>query len=213
MNKGNVSHEGTKTRRKERASREDAKTRRDVQENNSPPLEGWQAQPDGVVKRDTKTYMSLPYNPALRDRARQLRKAGMLHEVLLWQQLKKKQFHGLDFDRQKIIGNYIVDFYCASASLVIEIDGSSHDHKIEYDQQRDAYLESLGLQVVHIRAVDVLQNMEGVMRFLTTPALRATPPKEGNKLSQSNRGENSPPVEGWQAQPVGVVLTPRNNHE
>ncbi|WP_027390364.1 DUF559 domain-containing protein [Chrysiogenes arsenatis] len=125
--------------------------------------------------------MSLPYNPALCNRARQLRKAGVLHEVLLWQQLKKKQFHGLDFDRQKIIGNYIVDFFCASKSLVIEIDGSSHNGKVEYDKRRDAYLESLGLCVVHIQAADVLQNMEGVMRYLeTTPALRATPPLEGN---------------------------------
>ena len=160
-------------------SREGAKAPKEFEENNSPPLEGWQAQPDGVVKRNTKGYMSLPYNPALRNRARQLRKAGMLHEVLLWQQLKKKQFYGLDFDRQKIIGNYIVDFYCASASLVIEIDGSSHNDKVEYDQQRDAYLESLGLHVVHIRAVDVLQNMDGVMQFLTTP------PKEGNMGGQS----------------------------
>ena len=147
---------------------------------NSPPLEGWQAKPDGVVKRDTKAYMALPYNPALRKRARQLRRAGMLHEVLLWQRLKRKQFHGLDFDRQKIIGNYIVDFYCASASLVIEVDGISHNNKVAYDRQRDAYLESLGLHVIHIRAVDVLQIIDGVMQSLTTPALRATPPREGN---------------------------------
>ncbi|WP_208599091.1 endonuclease domain-containing protein [Desulfonatronum thioautotrophicum] len=160
--------------------REGNNASRAVPDGNSPPLEGWQAKPDGVVKRDTKAFMALPCNPALRDRARQLRKAGMLHEVLLWQRLKGKQFHGLDFDRQKVIGNYIVDFYCASAALVIEIDGSSHDDKAEYDQQRDMFLESLGLRVVHIRAVDVLRNMEGVLRFLTTPALCATPPGEGN---------------------------------
>ncbi|UCZ55558.1 DUF559 domain-containing protein [Desulfurispirillum indicum] len=204
----NFSHEGTKTRRSKTTSRQDAKAPKESEENNSPPLEGWQAQPDGVVKRNTKGFMSLPYNPALRDRARQLRKSGMLHEVLLWQQLKKKQFHGLDFDRQKIIGNYIVDFYCASASLVIEIDGCSHNDKVEYDQQRDAYLESLGLHVVHIRAVDVLQNMDGVIQFLTTPALRATPPQEGNQLSQADQATNSPPLEGRQAKPIDVNSPP-----
>jgi very-short-patch-repair endonuclease len=116
--------------------------------------------------RNAKAYISLPYNPALRDRARELRKTGILHEVLLWRYLKKNQLHGLDFDRQKIIGNYIVDFYCASDALVIEIDGSSHDKKVEYDQERDAYLKSLGLRVLHLRAVDVLQDIDAVMRYL-----------------------------------------------
>ncbi len=130
-------------------------------------MEGCQAQTDGgVQKRDTKAYMSLPYNSALRERVRRLRKAGMLHEVLLWKRLRNKQLHGLDFDRQKIIGNYIVDFYCASKCLVIEIDGRSHDNKKEYDQKRDKYMRSLGLQVVHLRAMNVLKDLEGVMWYL-----------------------------------------------
>ena len=60
--------------------------------------------------RATRRYKSLPYNPALKERARALRRAGNLAEVLLWNQLKSRQVLGLDFDRQKIIGNYIVDF-------------------------------------------------------------------------------------------------------
>ena len=83
--------------------------------------------------RKTKTYKSLPYNPALKDRARALRKAGFLHEALLWNQLKSKKFNGLDFDRQKIIGNYIVDFYCAEKAVVIEVDGSFHNNKQDED--------------------------------------------------------------------------------
>jgi len=62
--------------------------------------------------RKTKAYKSLPYNPALKDKAKALRKAGILHEALLWLELKADKLNGLDFDRQKIIGNYIVDFYC-----------------------------------------------------------------------------------------------------
>ncbi|MGQ4005164.1 DUF559 domain-containing protein [Francisellaceae bacterium CB300] len=58
--------------------------------------------------------IKLPYNPKLKQRARELRKAGNLSEVLLWQKIKNRQLLGLDFDRQKIIGNYIVDFYSAS---------------------------------------------------------------------------------------------------
>jgi hypothetical protein len=64
--------------------------------------------------RNTKNYVSLPYNPNLKERAKQLRQAGNLSEVLFWNQLKNKQFRGFDFDRQKIVGNYIVDFYCSN---------------------------------------------------------------------------------------------------
>ena len=151
--------------------------------------------------RSTKKYKSLPYNPNLRDNAKALRKAGMLHEVLLWCELKSKKMLGLDFDRQKIIGNYIVDFYCAEKELVIEVDGSSHDHKQEEDAKRDEYLQSLGLTVIRLPVKDVLQNMEGVLGFLQNhpalndsdqnhldrdhpelnhPALTGTPPQEGN---------------------------------
>jgi very-short-patch-repair endonuclease len=116
--------------------------------------------------RDTKKYFSLPYNPALKERAKALRKAGNLAEVLLWQQLKNNKLLGLDFDRQKIIGNYIVDFYCASEDLVIEVDGSSHDNKEEYDAQRDAFLEGLNLKVIHITDRDVKTKLDEVMQFL-----------------------------------------------
>jgi very-short-patch-repair endonuclease len=116
--------------------------------------------------RDTKKYMLLPYNPALKERARELRKSGNLSEVLLWNQLKNRQFNGLDFDRQKIIGNYIVDFYCAEKQLVLEIDGSSHDNKADYDTQRDAFLNGLDLTVIHITDTDVKSNLAGVLLFL-----------------------------------------------
>ena len=131
--------------------------------------------------RKTQTYKSLPYNPALKDKARALRKAGFLHEALLWNQLKSKKFNGLDFDRQKIIGNYIVDFYCAEKAVVIEVDGSSHNNKQDEDAKRDAYLRSLGLVVIRLLVKDVLRNMEGVVFYLKHhPALAGTPPEEGN---------------------------------
>ena len=94
---------------------------------------------------------------------------------------KKKQFKGFDFDRQKIVGNYIVDFYCSNCNVVIEIDGSSHDDKQEYDAARDSFLESLGLTVIHIPVVDVMKKMNGVMNMLfNQPALEGAPPSEGN---------------------------------
>ena len=102
--------------------------------------------------RSTKNYRMLPYNPKLRKRARELRKAGFLHEVLFWQEVKGKQLNGLDFDRQKIIGNYIVDFYCSEKGVVIELDGTSHNYKVEYDKKREQFLQELGLVVIHIDA-------------------------------------------------------------
>ena len=140
------------------------------------------AEPEGKKGvRNTRNYMNLPYNPALKERAKSLRKAGNLSEVLFWNQVKNKQFKGLDFDRQKIIGNYIVDFFCTNGNVVIEIDGSSHDDKVEYDSQRDAFLESLGLTVIHIPDIDIKRNLNGVIEMLYDhPALKDTPPEEEN---------------------------------
>ncbi|APC97839.1 endonuclease domain-containing protein [Francisella frigiditurris] len=108
----------------------------------------------------------LPYNPRLKKRAKELRQAGNLSEVLLWNKLKNKQLLDLDFDRQKIIGNYIVDFYCPSLNVVIEIDGSSHNDKFEYDEQRQAYLEGLGLYVLRVLDEDVKFNIAGALFYL-----------------------------------------------
>lgn len=128
---------------------------------------------EGRAGRNTRNYMNLPFNPKLKQRAKDLRKAGNLSEVLFWNQVKNKQFKNFDFDRQKIIGNYIVDFYCTNCNVVIEIDGSSHDHKQEYDALRDAYLESLGLIVIHVPVDEVMKNMSGLMnKLLNHSALR-----------------------------------------
>ncbi len=116
--------------------------------------------------RHTKNYLALPFNAALKQRAKELRRAGNLAEVLLWNQLKGKQLNGLDFDRQKIIGHYIVDFYCAELNTVIEVDGSSHDDKAEYDALRDAYLTGLGLHLIHMTDNDVKNNLDGVLVHL-----------------------------------------------
>lgn len=168
---------------KERIRRAGAK----ILEKYSPPVEG--CPQGGVVEntqqslfepRGTENYMSLPYNPSLKERAKELRKAGNLSEVLLWQQLHNKQFKGLDFDRQKIIGNYIVDFYCASRKVVIEIDGYSHNDKVEYDKQRDAYLSGLGLTVLHIADADVKNNLSSVMNMLGGHEVFATTPTVGH---------------------------------
>ncbi len=108
----------------------------------------------------------LPYNRNLKAYAKSLRKSGNLSEVLLWQELKSKKLLALDFDRQKIIGNYIVDFYCKSLGVVIEIDGTSHDFKVKYDMKREAYLQGFNLLIIHILDIDIKQNLTGVLAYL-----------------------------------------------
>ncbi|MDR2654802.1 MAG: DUF559 domain-containing protein [Oscillospiraceae bacterium] len=117
-------------------------------------------------RRKFINYAALPFNPNLKERARELRKAGNLCEIIMWRQFHKGNFKAYDFDRQKIIGNYIVDFFCVNCLCVIEIDGSSHNGKEEYDEERDAFFKSLGLNVIHIKAADVLHNLSGVMKML-----------------------------------------------
>ncbi len=112
--------------------------------------------------------MKLPYNKSLKQRARNLRQNSTLSEILLWDVLKQRRAMGLDFDRQKVIGNYIVDFYCTKLKLVIEIDGWTHDNKVKYDVARHNYLESLGLTVVHIDDKDVKTKMSDVLNMLET---------------------------------------------
>ena len=87
-------------------------------------------------------------------------------EIAFWKQVRKKMFHGLDFDRQKVIGNYIVDFFVKRLALVIEIDENSHNGKADYDAQQDKYLEGLGLKVFHTTDFDVLQYMNIVLADL-----------------------------------------------
>lgn len=132
---------------------------------------------------------NLPYNPKLKQRAKELRKAGNLSEVILWSKLKRKQFLGLDFDRQKIIGNYIVDFYCPSLSLVIEIDGSSHDNKEEYDRIRDEYLKGLGLSVIHILDRDIKNNLESVICWLKLEFSKVLPRQSTTATPSTLEGE------------------------
>ena len=117
-------------------------------------------------KRSSRKYFELPYNPRLKTYARKLRKAGNLPEVLFWNEVKNKKFKGFDFDRQKIIGNYIVDFYCANCNVVIEIDGHSHSDKVGADLKRDKYLKSLGLTVIHIPVAGVMNSLGEVMSIL-----------------------------------------------
>jgi very-short-patch-repair endonuclease len=107
----------------------------------------------------------IPYNPKLKEYARELRNNSTLSEVLLWNHLKGKQMKGFDFHRQKPIDNYIVDFYCPELFLAIEIDGSSHYHEeaVEKDRVRQTRLESLGVKFLRFDDLDVKKRIDKVL--------------------------------------------------
>ena len=106
--------------------------------------------------------MAMPKNENLTSRARQLRKDMTKEERRLWQYCLREC--SVKFYRQRVIGNYIVDFYSASAKLVIELDGSQHyePEKQKQDAVRTAYLNSCGLEVLRFSNLDVIQRFESV---------------------------------------------------
>jgi very-short-patch-repair endonuclease len=89
-------------------------------------------------------------------------------ENLLWSKLRGKQLKGCQFYRQKIIGEYIVDFYCAKAQLVIELDGGQHYSEIGKgrDQLRDNVLAKTGVKVLRFSDKDIFENLNGVMECI-----------------------------------------------
>lgn len=112
-----------------------------------------------------------PIKKFIIDLARDLRRNQTIQEGLLWQRLRNRKVSGLKFLRQHpfIIGGteynpefFIVDFYCAEKSLVIEVDGRIHDLQKPYDRDRDAVLNEMGLQVLRIKNED-LADMEKVI--------------------------------------------------
>ncbi|MEN9399159.1 MAG: hypothetical protein RL632_260 [Bacteroidota bacterium] len=110
-----------------------------------------------------KTSKPLPRNPALKKYARQMRNESTITEIIFWVQVTKGRFHNIDFDRQRVIGNYIVDFYVHKLQLIIEIDGDSHKGKERYDALREAELKALGLTIYRIDAADVKYRIKTTM--------------------------------------------------
>jgi len=107
----------------------------------------------------------LPYNRLLKQPARTLRRNMTDGERRLWSRLRQRKLAQTQFYRQKPIGNYIVDFYAASAKLVVEVDGVHHLDvgQLQQDQERTACLEQLGLCVIRFSNLEVLQQLEEVV--------------------------------------------------
>ncbi len=137
-----------------------------------------------VLKSERKFSL---YKPYLKKLSRDLRKNSTLGEVLLWNKLKGKQLFGYKFIRQIPINKYIIDFYCRELKLIIEIDGFTHNYKMESDVERQKFLEKEGYTVIRFQEQEVREDSNSVLqrivdwiesrKGLTLP----NPSQEGNR--------------------------------
>jgi very-short-patch-repair endonuclease len=117
-------------------------------------------------------------------------------EWRVWNKLRRRQLDGWKFRRQAQIGRYVVDFVCFAARLVVELDGSSHETNFDYNQRRQAWLESQGFRVLRLSADhpekdpiegvwDAIQlALDQVPSRTSPPALRATSPASGEDIAE-----------------------------
>ena len=129
--------------------------------------------------------------PKTFSRARELRHAMSLPEIVLWQALRKRRLAGLRFRRQHPIGPYILDFYSPYARLAVEVDGLSHDAalQVQYDERRQGWLAARGVKVLRVRASDVLrdEDLERVVAAIENAvaapsgSLRSPPPPQARE--------------------------------
>jgi very-short-patch-repair endonuclease len=125
-----------------------------------------------------------PLPTTTRQHARDLRQRGTDAERKLWYQLRAGRLNGLKFRRQHPVPPYIVDFYCESRKLVVELDGSQHNEDV--DRERTHFLECQGLKILRYWDNEVLQQMEAVLEAIVAIAdsrtLTPTPLPTGEGL-------------------------------
>jgi very-short-patch-repair endonuclease len=143
-----------------------------------------------------------------RGRAKQLRQLMTPAETLLWRYLKANRVDGLGFHRQTPIRNYIVDFVCHSAKVIVELDGASPDFEEQQkaDEKRDAFFVSEGFRVLRFTNEQVMSNLEGVLetiRQVVSSRASGLPPSltlphkgGGNSLDGADITENTSSMRG-----------------
>ncbi|WP_375427608.1 endonuclease domain-containing protein [uncultured Sphingomonas sp.] len=135
--------------------------------------------------------MRLSSDEAGKRRARRLRREMSLPEILLWRELRR---HELRFRKQHPAGPYTLDFFCAPARLVIEVDGEAHGRgdRPERDAVRDAWLRARGVDVLRVPASAVLRDLDAVVRYVIAEAGARVPPspaEAGEELGGVDRHE------------------------
>ncbi len=128
--------------------------------------------------------MTGQFKPRDTQRAKELRNQASPAERKLWMALSGRKLAGCKFSRQMPIGPYFADFLCREAKLIVELDGYSHDTRIEHDRRRDAFLKTEGYQVLRFSNADVMANLDGVAQTIALALAETGPPP-------------TPPASGW----------------
>jgi len=117
------------------------------------------------------------HRPEMTERARRLRRNLTDVERKLWQRLRRDQLNGLNFRRQHPVGPYVLDFYCPSIRLAIELDGGQHtfDRQRRHDERRTRWLEANGIKLLRFWNNDVTDNLSGVLESIALTASELTP--------------------------------------
>jgi very-short-patch-repair endonuclease len=126
--------------------------------------------------------------------AKRLRREMTLAERTLWRVLRRNELGGLHFRRQQVIEGYIVDFYCDSANVAIEVDGGVHEGRGEYDELRGEAIARRGVRVIRI-SNEALRDIEAVIEFIKreipgTKPLTPSPAGTGDKFKERNLTPN-----------------------
>ncbi len=100
--------------------------------------------------------------------AQKLRKNMTPAEIILWEMIKDKKISGYKFRNQHPVDRYILDFYCHEKKLAVEIDGHIHDHRKDYDEHRDEYLKSAGIEVLRFSNDEIINNPDKIIEIIRT---------------------------------------------
>ncbi len=115
--------------------------------------------------QDNKPTMHYGAKASTFQNAQNLRNRQTKAEEILWEQLRKKQLLGFKFRRQHPLNNFVADFYCHQAKLVIEVDGGYHNEKEQqtYDAERDRIMRELGIEVMRFKNEEVNNGLDVVL--------------------------------------------------
>ena len=141
--------------------------------------------------------------PEEKEKRRRLRSDMPAAENVVWSRLRRKSVCGYRFRRQYSVGPYVIDFYCPALRLAVEIDGESHlgTTANDYDEQRQAFIESFGIRFVRFTNRDVYDNLAGVLETISRAA-----EAEIRHIAPKTKSSKSPPYEGGD---TGEVRHPR----
>jgi very-short-patch-repair endonuclease len=123
----------------------------------------------------SKSMKSIRGSEDIKIRAKELRKQATAAEKILWEQLRNRKLNGIKFRRQHVLSPYIVDFYCPTHQVAIELDGEIHKFHEEDDIARERNLEDRGIRVIRFWNYEVEQSLESVLEIITNACRHPSP--------------------------------------